>query len=66
MATDDEAARASRLAESIVEVLAGEADTNLAAAGLAMALSWLATTRTLSEADALQVVTATAASTRRC
>lgn len=56
--SDDQADRAIKVCEGIVEVLAAEADTDLAAAGLAMALSWLATTRSLNEADALMLVSA--------
>jgi hypothetical protein len=64
-ATDAEAGRAIKVAEAIVEVLSTEADTSLAAAGLAMALSWLATTRTLNGADALQLVAVTGDTARQ-
>lgn len=54
--SDDQADRAIKVCEGIVEVLAAESDTDLAGAGLAMALGWLATTRSLTEADALVLV----------
>lgn len=62
--TDEEAARSLKVAEGIVEVLAAEPNSTLALAGVAMAISWLATTRAYTEADSLQLVEATSATAR--
>lgn len=61
---DEEAERSVQLSEAIVELLAAEPDTILALTGLGMALTWLTSTRTLTEADAVQLLEATVETAR--
>lgn len=62
--TAEEAARALKVSEGIVAVLAAEPDSTLALSGVAIAIAWLATSRSGAEADALQLVDATSATAR--